>query len=274
MTHFMPRLRSIQQATQSVLCVGLDPDPDRFPHHLLRSRSTADAVLSFNRDIIAATAPYACAYKLNFAFYEALGPDAYSVLSRTLECLPSSVLSIADGKRGDIGNSARFYARAIFEELGFDACTVAPYMGSDAVAPFLAYEGKAAFILARTSNPSGSEFQDLLVGSERLCERVARCVAEWNLRWPGTAGLVVGATSPQSLVTLRALCPGQPFLIPGLGAQGGKMEDVHGLEGPLLVSSSRRILYASQGEDFAERAAEQARDARALFAFRDELAPD
>ncbi len=254
---FIDRLDRIQRAKHSAVCVGLDPDPERLPQHLLRRHAPADAILHFHREIIAATAPYACAYKLNLAFFEVLGEHAYRVLSDTLAVMPENVLTIADGKRADIGNSARFYAASSFDIHGFDACTVAPYMGGDSVAPFLAYAGKAAFILAKTSNPGSKDFQELMAGDASLSTIVAKHVAKWDASSEGTAGLVVGATHPAELFALRSICPNQPFLIPGIGAQGGRWEGIQSLRGPKLVSSSRQILYASSGDDFAAAAAEE-----------------
>ena len=175
---------------------------------------------------------------------------------------PGRPLVIADAKRGDIGNSARFYAEAVFDQLGCDACTVAPYMGRDAAEPFLAHEGKAAFVLARTSNPSAADFQEATCDGEPLALRVARHVAAWDRELPGTAGLVVGATRPDVLADVRRACPTLPFLIPGVGAQGGDPGAVLSAartdDGLVLVNSSRQILYASSGEDFAEAAAREA----------------
>ena len=269
---FSERLRQIQQHQRSVLCVGLDPDVRRMPPHLVEDRPLADAVIDFNCAIIEATSASACAFKLNFAFFEVLGPDGWRVLEATIRAVRAQPgepapaqrgpLVIADAKRGDIGNSARFYAEAVFDRLDCDACTVAPYMGRDAVAPFLSYEGKAAFVLARTSNPSSMDFQEVLCDGEPLAHRVARHVATWNDELPGTAGLVVGATEPDVLAEIRRACPHLPFLIPGVGAQGGDPSAVMAAactdEGLVLVNSSRQILYASSGEDFAEAAAREA----------------
>ena len=269
MPAFTHRLRKIQHAKQTVLAVGLDPDPQRLPEHLTSRYSVAEAVMRFNAAIIEATSPFACAYKLNFAFYEALGASAHEVLQFTRRRLPPDVVSIADAKRGDIGNSARHYAQAMLDQMDFDSCTVAPYMGRDAVTPFLSYEGKAAFILARTSNAGGSDFQERDCEGEKLYERVARHVARWDEDAPGTAGLVVGATRPEALRGLRALCPSLPFLIPGLGAQGGAAEAVGAARtatGDIIVNSSRSILYAFSGLDFAARASEQAERIRAELA--------
>ena len=269
MSAFSQKLRRIQATKQSVLCVGLDPDLKRLPRHLLDRYPVAGAVVAFNAALIEATAAAACAFKLNFAFYEALGRDGWNTLERTIQHLPPDVLALADAKRGDIGNTARFYAESIFEQLGFDACTVAPYMGRDAVAPFLQYPEKAALVLARTSNPSAADFQERDCEGERLYERVARHVARWNDETPGTAGLVVGATGPEALASLRALCPTLPFLIPGIGAQGGDPGVVAAAAteaGRVLVNSSRQIIYASDGTDFAEASAREAEALRARLA--------
>ena len=266
MTRFSERLLEAQRARKSVLCVGLDPDVQQMPKHLQASQSPAKSIKHFNEGIIQATAPFACAFKLNFAFYEALGAGGHEVLRHTLDCIPEGLITIADAKRGDIGNSARQYAHAILGELGFDACTVAPYMGHDAVLPFLQYEGRAAFVLTRTSNASAKDFQEVPYQSEPLFHLVARHVNRWNEASAGTAGLVVGATSPSALRSLRKLCPTLPFLIPGIGAQGGAPGDIApAAMGPVIVSSSRAILYASNGTDFADRAAQAARHTRNLL---------
>ena len=267
MSRFTDRLREAQQATGSVLCVGLDPDWRRLPAAATAARSVPDAVMAFNAAIIEATAPNACAYKMNFAFYEALGRRGYEVLADALRHVPARAVTIGDAKRGDIGNTARHYAEAIFDGLGFDACTVAPYMGRDAVAPFLRYGDKGTFVLARTSNASARDFQEIPVGSGHLFHHVARKVGEWDRALPGTAGLVVGATAPGALKELRTLCPALPFLIPGLGAQGGQADDIAAAaSGPVIVNSSRGILFASSGNDFAERAEAEARRMQTLLA--------
>ena len=269
MLDFKRKLSSRQEDADTVLCVGLDPDPERLPQFALCAMKTVDAVVRFNRAVIEATLPYSCAFKLNLAFYEVLGRDSFDAIKKTLDGIPPDVVTIADGKRGDIGNSARLYAKAIFDELGFDACTVAPYMGLDAAAPFLEREGKAAFILGRTSNPSGATFQELDCNGEPLYKTVARRITKWNDRFPGTSGLVVGATRPEAMRQLRHLCPTLPFLIPGVGAQGGKARDIASTytgPGSIVVSCSRSILYASSGEDFAVAAGEAAREMRDLLA--------
>ncbi|HET6568936.1 MAG TPA: orotidine-5'-phosphate decarboxylase [Rhodothermales bacterium] len=259
---FTERLRRIQSKKSSSLCIGLDPDPDLLPKHLSARQALPEAILAFNSAIIEATRHTACAFKVNFAFYEVLGTEGWRVLYETVQMLPEDVLIIADAKRGDIGNSARFYARATFEELGCDAITVTPYMGRDSIEPFLQYEGKAAFILARTSNPGASDFQEQQIHDKPLYRLVAESVARWDHHAKGTAGLVVGATSSDALDALRQICPTLPFLIPGVGAQGGDADTVMRSaatpDGPVLVNSSRAILYASAGEDFAQAAAREA----------------
>jgi orotidine-5'-phosphate decarboxylase len=274
---FSDRLDTIQHEKQSRLCVGLDPDPARFPSFLLGDHSMAASAMRFNAAIIEATAPFACAFKLNLAFYENFGREGARVIDETLDRLPEDVLAIADGKRADIGNSARFYAAATFKRHAFDACTISPYMGADAAESFLDYEGKAVFVLTRTTNPSADALQNLDVGTDGqtqpLYEHVARQVAAWGADAPGTAGLVAGATDPEALARLRAACPDLPFLVPGVGAQGGSAQDAVEAagSGPMLVNSSRAILYAYDEEysrDFADAAREAARD------LRDQLWPE
>lgn len=255
---FEDRLERSQRRTGAVLCVGLDPDPERLPAGL----SGAAGVVEFCHAVIDATLPYASAYKVNFAFFEALGDEGPRALRAVRSRIPSHVPAIADAKRGDIGNSARFYAQSVLADLAFDAVTVNPYMGEDSVEPFLAYAGTAAFVLARTSNPGRADFQDRLSDGEPLYAHVARAAARWHAGYPASVGLVAGATDPDAMTRLRALCPGQPFLVPGVGAQGGDPSAVlrAGWDGPgsLVVNSSRGILYASRGADFARAAADAA----------------
>ena len=265
--NFTSRLLNAQQEKSSVLCVGLDPDPERLPPHLLDDADLPNAVLQFNAAVVEATALLACAFKLNLAFYEALGADGHRVLEGTLDQIPDDGIVIADAKRGDIGNSARFYAKALFDDLGCDACTVAPYMGAESVTPFLQHEGHATFVLARTSNPGAAAVQEYGPEGRPLFLHVARQVQAWAAEQPGTAGLVAGATDAEALAELRRVCPDLPFLIPGVGAQGGDPAAVMQAagRGPVLVNSSRSILYASGGEDFAEAAAEAAEALRATL---------
>lgn len=267
---YTDRLTAAQRRQSSHLCVGLDPDPDRLPRHLLQDCNLADAVLLFNRAIIEHTASEACAFKLNLAFYEALRGDAWRVLKETLAAVPSGIVTIADGKRGDVGNSARFYARSTFDQLGFDACTVSGYMGRESIEPFLEYGGRGAYLLVRTSNPGAEELQGLGCGERPLFEHVARLASKWDAELPGTIGFVVGATNLDALGAVRSQCPSVPLLIPGIGAQGGDAEAVMQIaaqgDGPVVVNSSRSIIYASSGPDFAEAAGEAAASARELLA--------
>ena len=259
---FFDKLERAAQRNGSLLCVGLDPDPAQMP---------VSDVAVFNRAIIEATAELVCAYKPNLAFYEALGERGLAALRDTLAAIPPDIPVIADGKRSDIGNTARAYARALFDELGVDAATVNPYLGGDAVEPFLEREEKAAFILCRTSNPGARDLQDLLVsapggGEARpLFEMVAEMARRWNSR--GNVGLVVGATYPEELRRVRRLCPEMTFLVPGVGAQGGDVAAVmgNGLDRAgrgLIINVSRQVLYASREKDFAVAAARAARQLR------------
>ncbi len=259
-TPFTKRLATVQREKKSCLCVGLDPDVDRLPPHL--GSSAIDAVRRFTADIIEATSDVAAAYKFNFAFFEALGSDGMHLLRELVPIARQYALTIADAKRGDIGNSASFYARSVFDHLGFDAVTVAPYMGRDAVEPFLSRSGTCAFVLVRTSNPGGNDLQLLDVGGTPLYERVARLSSSWAETQPGEPGFVVGASDLEAMARLRALHPDVPFLIPGVGAQGGNARQVMAAAagGPLLVNSSRSILYASTNKGFAEAAGRAARE--------------
>jgi len=266
---FLTRLSAAQARAGSVLCVGLDPDPDRLPEPL-RDRPAMEAVRDFCLAITEATAEAACAFKPNLAFFEALGPDGWDVLTDVLAAVPDTHLVVLDGKRGDIGTTATCYAEALFDRLDADACTVAPYMGRDAVVPFLQRPGRCAFVLALTSNPSAADLQLLEVGGEPLYRRVARVAVEAGVDQPGTAGLVVGATRPEQLSELRQAHPGTPFLVPGVGAQGGSADEVMEANagGPILVNASRSVLYASPGRDFAEAAGQEAARLAALLPYR------
>ncbi len=254
MSPFVEHLNRARGATNSLVCVGLDPDLDRFPEHLL---SEGDAVYEFNRAIIEHTSDLVSAYKLNMAFFEVMGSKGYEVLERTLTIIPEEVVVICDCKRGDMGNSARMYAQAMFEYFDFDAVTVNPYQGRDSVQPFLDYTDRGVFILCLTSNESAREFQYLPVNGHPLYLEVASVAQSWNTAQ--NAGLVVGATQAESLAGIRDVAPDMPLLIPGIGAQGGDLETVirEGADssgGGLLINSSRSILYASGDPDFAEAA--------------------
>jgi len=240
----------------------LDPDPDKLPRHL---QAEDDPVLCFTRQIIDATADLVCAYKPNFAFFGALGERGWSVLKATLEHIPPAVPVIVDAKVGDIGNTAEQYARMFLDELGADALTVNPYMGRDAVAPFLGREDKGAFLLCLTSNPGAEDFEKQPLEEAPLYAHVARKAREWNAS--GNCGLVVGATQPEAIQELRAIVPDMPFLVPGIGAQGGDLQAAvaHGQTASgrgLLINASRAVLYASDGEDFAPAARQVAAQLR------------
>lgn len=242
----------------SMLCVGLDSDINKLPSHL---KKEDDSLFTFNKAIIEATADYCVAYKPNLAFYEALGPKGWESLQKTLEYIPENIFTIADAKRGDIGNTAGLYAKAFFENMNFDSVTVAPYMGRDSVDPFLAYEDKWTILLARTSNASSKDFQELMIDDEYLFQHVIRKSKEWA--GADKIMYVVGATQPESLKLIREMVPEHFLLIPGVGAQGGSISDVceagMNKNGGLLINSSRQILYASGGKDFHKEAAKQAK---------------
>lgn len=265
--NFSDRLSAVQSRKETVLCVGLDPVPARLPSPVRNGRPQADAVRAFCTSIIDATAPYACAFKPNLAFFEALGPGGLTVLHEVLESVPADCLIIADAKRGDIGHSAAFYARALFEELGADACTASPYLGRDSLMPFLDYEDRCTFVLARTTNDGAADLQDACTCNDVPLHRyVGKRVNAWATEANGTAGLVVGATAPDALATVREDCPTLPFLVPGVGAQGGDPRAVvttaRTENGPVIVNSSRSILYAGSGSRYAEAAAEAAEHLR------------
>jgi orotidine-5'-phosphate decarboxylase len=263
MPSFGEKLLAAAQRNRSLLCVGLDPDPALMP--------VAD-VFQFNRAIVEATADLVCAYKPNLGFYEGLGLSGLEALRRTLECIPRHIPVIGDAKRADVQPTARFYARAMFEVWGFDAVTVNPYLGRDAVAPFLDYADRGVLVLCRTSNPGAREFQDLSLTSEY--QRITRPLYEWvavqALAWNerGNVGLVVGATYPEELARVRELCPQTPILIPGVGAQGGALEAAvaRGVDSRgrgVIINASRSVLYASRDpKDFAEAAHKEAQALR------------
>ena len=258
---FAERLAAAVAETGAPLCVGLDPDPDRLPAAL--AAGGAEGAAAFCEAVVEATAEWAAAFKPNLAFFEAYGPDGWDALAAVCAVVRrAGRLLVLDGKRGDIGHTGRRYASALYDGLGADATTVAPYMGADSVAPFLEHPGRCAFVLVATSNPGGADLQALDVGGEPLYRRVARLAADAAPDGGGAAGFVVGATRPALLAGLREAHPAVPFLVPGVGAQGGEAADVldSNAGGPLLVNSSRGILYASSGPDFAMAAAEAAAD--------------
>ena len=261
----MNRIELIEQikTKKSFLCVGLDTDLKKIPQHLLNDN---DAIYTFNKNIIDATAPYCVAYKPNLAFYEAFGVKGMIAFEKTINYLnkyyPNHFI-IADAKRGDIGNTSKMYARTFFEEYDVDALTVAPYMGEDSVTPFLGYDGKWVILLALTSNKGSNDFQLTTdTEGERLFETVIRKSQQWgnidNMMY------VVGATQGKMFEDIRKVAPESFLLVPGVGAQGGSLEEVcrYGMtkDCGLLVNSSRGIIYASNGEDYAEVAAQKAKE--------------
>jgi orotidine-5'-phosphate decarboxylase len=259
---FTQKLKEIQVEQNSILCIGLDVDEDKIPLHL---KLLSNPVLEFNRQIIEATNDLVCAYKPNLAFYEAMGERGITVLRDTLKLIPESVLTIGDGKRGDIGNTAEHYAKSLFHDFGFDSITVNPYMGFDSVEPFLRNPEKGIFILVLTSNPGSKDFQRLKIGNKPLYEKVVRTVKKWNTNQ--NIGLVVGATHPRELKLIRKIVPEMSLLIPGIGKQGGDLKSVvcNGCDnnGRLaVINASRSIIYASSGKDFAEAARLEAQKLR------------
>lgn len=269
MTPFSDRLAEAVRASGAPLCVGLDPDPDRMPAPFASDASTqagATGAAAFCMEIVEATAERAAAFKPNLAFFEAYGPDGWDALDTVCDAVRASGrLLVLDGKRGDIGNTGRRYATALYDHLGGDASTVAPYMGTDSVAPFLEHEGRCAFVLVATSNPGGADLQALVARGPRGEDKsLWRHTADMAIRagdgLPGEVGFVAGATRPGLLAEIREAYPDAPLLVPGVGAQGGSAADVllANARGPLLVNSSRGILYASGGDDFAKAARDAA----------------
>ena len=242
------------KAKKSFLCVGLDTDLDKIPAHLLE---TEDPIFEFNKAIIDATKDFCVAYKPNIAFYECLGVKGWESLRKTLEYIPKNIFTIADAKRGDIGNTSKYYAKTFFEYLNFDSVTIAPYMGEDSITPFLEFEDKWVIVLALTSNKGALDFQFMTdAQGEKLYQKVLKKSSKWGT--PENLMYVVGATRAEGIGEVRNIVPNNFFLVPGVGAQGGSLQDVahYGWNEDcgLLVNSSRQIIYASNGLDFAEQA--------------------
>ena len=253
MNRFLAKLEATAQRNHSLLCVGLDPSPAQMP---------VSDIAEFNRGIIEATQDLVCAFKPQMAFYEAQGLPGLKALEQTLAAIPGHIPVILDAKRGDIASTAQAYAKAMFEVWGVDAVTVNPYMGGDSLEPFLAYEDRGVLVLTRTSNQGGADFQDLQVApgdgaTMPLYQYVAHQALRWNAK--GNVGLIAGATYPQELGELRSICPEMPILVPGIGPQEGALEasvrsgvDSNGRHA--IISSSRQVIYASQGTDYPEAA--------------------
>lgn len=256
---FNEKLNQICTKKKSLVCVGLDVDLKKIPRFILDKK---EPQVYFSQAIIDATIEHAAVYKINTAFFEAYGAKGWEAMAKIVNYLPGDVIKIADAKRGDIGNTSKMYAGAFFEELNFDAITINPFLGGDAVAPFLEDEQKGAFILCHTTNKGAEDFQKFSNGKKALYELVAEKVQQWNRR--NNCGLVVGATYPDEMKHVRSLAPELPFLVPGLGAQGGDFDraiqyatDENGLGA--IFNFSRGIIFCSDGEDFAEAAGKKAK---------------
>ncbi len=257
----MTRQELIQQirSKKTFLCVGLDTDIKKIPSHLLADE---DPIYSFNKAIIEATKNYCIAYKINTAFYEANGFKGWQSMMRTVELIPKNILTIADAKRGDIGNTSDMYARAFFEQMNFDAITLAPYMGKDSIEPFFKYKNKWGIVLALTSNTGSADYEQQKIGNEFLYEKVIKSTCE--IADENNLMFVVGATKPEEFLLVRKHAAKHFLLVPGVGAQGGSLDEVvkFGMNEDvgLLVNSSRNIIYASNGKDFADAAASEAKN--------------
>ena len=259
MSEYFDRLNQAIESNQSHLCLGLDLRPEEMPEGVWRD---TDGFVHFGRLVVEATADIVCAYKPNLAFYEAMGGGGYHTLRKILEAIPASIPVIADGKRADIGVTSGAYARGIFDRLGFDAVTLNPYLGQDALEPFFDHAHCGCYVLCLTSNPGAEDFQI----PHDLYLEVARRAVQWNAN--GNVGLVVGATQPERMAEVRKVAPDLPFLIPGVGAQGGDLEaSVRAAandrpDAGFIINASRSILYASTGDDYAEAARREAEKLR------------
>ena len=251
----MTRQQLVEQIfkKQSYLCVGLDTDITKIPRHLI---TEPDPLFSFNKAIIDATKDLCVSYKINTAFYEALGVQGWAAMEKTVRYIDIEHFKIADAKRGDIGNTSTQYAKAFFDTMPFDAITVAPYMGEDSVKPFLKYEGKWAIVLGLTSNKGASDFELQKMGDEFLYEKVLRTVSNWGT--PDNLMFVVGATQADEFTNIRKLTPDHFYLVPGIGAQGGSLKDISekamNKDCGILVNASRAIIFATDNENFADEA--------------------
>jgi orotidine-5'-phosphate decarboxylase len=257
---FIDKLNNLILKKKSLLCIGIDTDIEKIPSFLL---SELDPLYRFNKAIIEATKDFAVAFKLNIAFYESLSIPGWELLEKTLSIMPSDVLVIADAKRADIANTSKKYAETFFRSYPFDGITVSPYMGFDSILPFLNFQNKGIFILCLTSNSGAQDFQFLKVENEYLFQNVARKVVEWNFQ-RGNCGLVVGGTHTDQMKLVRQIAPNLPFLVPGIGKQGGNLElavkystDSKGLSS--LITASRSVIYASSDEEFADSSRQSAK---------------
>ena len=256
----MKKVELVKQikSKNSLLCVGLDTDINKIPAHLGKD---LNAIVAFNKAIIDATKEYAVSYKINTAFYEQYGARGWELMEETLRYIPKECFTIADAKRGDIGNTSAMYAKAFFETMDFDSLTVAPYMGEDSLSPFYSYPDKWIICLGLTSNKGSKDFQVLDTGEEKLYQTVMKTVSKWGT--PEDTMFVVGATKAEQMIEIRNSFPDHFLLVPGVGAQGGNLDEVCknacNKDGGLLINSSRGIIYASNKEDYAQRAGEEAK---------------
>jgi len=263
---FKEKLLSAASKSRSWLCIGLDPDPERIPRPL--RDGGPEAALEFNREVIEATSDLVCAYKPNIAFYQALGPGGLEVLKRTCELIPPEIPVILDAKWGDIANTSGRYAQAAFEVFEADAVTLSPYLGYDAIEPFLDFRDRAAFLLCRTSNPGARDLQDLSCEGKPLYQVVAELCRSWSGQAPGELGVVAAATYPDELKAVRRIVgEDMMILVPGVGAQAGDLDravrSAANSKGErAIISASRSVIYASEGEDFAEAARKAAESLR------------
>jgi orotidine-5'-phosphate decarboxylase len=257
----MTRQQLVEQIKKkkSYLCVGLDTDVTKIPQHLL---SEPDPVFTFNKAIIDATRDLCVSYKINTAFYEALGVKGWEAMEKTVRYIGNEHFNIADAKRGDIGNTSDQYAKAFFETLPFDSVTVAPYMGQDSVKPFLQHKDKWAIVLGLTSNKGAADFELQQAGDGLLYEKVLQTVSNWGT--PENLMFVIGATQADEFINIRKIIPNHFLLVPGVGAQGGSLKDISEKamtkDGGILVNASRAIIYAAAGKNFAEQAREVAKE--------------
>ncbi len=258
---FIDKIATRSRKTDSLVCVGLDTDPHKIPEYLGYSR---DGVLRFNEMIIRATSDFVCAYKPNTAFYEAMGSSGIDLLEKTCSSIPDEIPIILDVKRGDIGNTAKMYAKAVFDYWNADSVTIYPHLGLDSTKPFLDYKDKLIILLIKTSNPDSKMFQDVPVGKESWYYHMSKKITQWP---NSNIGFMIGATYPEELKKIRKLFPNSIFLSPGLGIQGGDTEkavragvDKNGAG--IMFNASRSILYASKGKDFAEKARVEAKKLR------------
>lgn len=251
------KIAHVKSLTNTMLCVGLDTELQKLPRGIQR---THQGIVEFNKHIISATKDLCSSYKINFAFYEQYGSHGFDMIEQTLSAIPSTHITIADAKRGDIGNTSSAYANAILSEMGFDCITVSPYMGSDSVEPFLDFDNKLVFVLALTSNPGSADFQHLMIDGVPLYHHVITRSQSWQRK--GELGYVVGATHPEQLGQIRSLVPTAPLLIPGVGTQGGDPSIIREMNagGTAFVNASRAIIYASTCDDFAVSARTKAEE--------------